>query len=155
MKKYTILIIIVTLVLAYLFFPSGDDTREIEIVIQKTMEAGKKKDLEGMMKYFSIDYRDDHGSNYPIVKNIIKTFLDRFDGFDGKYSDLKVSMNETKEGEKWAVANFDMSISGVRSGIATDILGSVDSPKNLTVTLTKSRLTGWKIVKIEGVKLKK
>jgi hypothetical protein len=154
MKKYTIFIIIVTLVLIYFFFPSGDDSREIEIVIQKTMAAGKKKDLEGMMKYFSIDYRDDYGLNYYIVKNIIKTFLDRFDSFNGKYSDLKVSMNETKEGEKQAVANLDIAISGVRSGFATDILGSTDSPKNLTVTLTKSRLTGWEIVKVEGVELK-
>jgi hypothetical protein len=151
MKKYIILILIIAATLTYLFFPSGDDTREIEAVIQKAMEAGKKKDLESMMEHFSIEYRDSYGTTYPVVKNIIKTFFDKFDSFDGKYSDLKVSMDETEEGEKRAVANFDMYISGIRSDIPTDILGNADSPKNLTLTLKKSKLRGWKIIKVEGI----
>jgi hypothetical protein len=150
MKKYIILILIIAATLTYLFFPSGDDTQEIEAVIQKAMEAGKKKDLEGMMEHFSIEYRDSYGATYPVVKNIIKTFFDKFDSLDGKYSDLKVSMDETEEGEKRAIANFDMYISGIRSDIPTDILGSADSPKNLTLTLKKSKLRGWKIIKVEG-----
>ncbi|MER3446136.1 MAG: hypothetical protein C4291_04530 [Candidatus Dadabacteria bacterium] len=67
------------------------------------MEAGKKKDLDGVMEHFSIEYRDDYSTTYPVVKNIIKNIFAGFDGFDGKYSDLKVSMNETGEAEKRAV----------------------------------------------------
>jgi len=150
MKKYVVLIIVIA-ILAYLLFPSRDDSREIEVVIHNVMEAGKKKDLDGVMEHFSIEYRDDYGATYPIVKNVIKNLFGGFDSFDGKYSDLKVSMNETEEGEKRAVANFDVYISGINSGTAFAILGSEDSPKNLTVTLKKSKVTGWKIVRVEGV----
>jgi hypothetical protein len=150
MKKYIVLIIVIA-ILAYLFLPSRDDSREIGTVIHEIMEAGKKKDLDGIMKRFSIEYRDDYGTTYPVVKNIIKNFFDRFSSFDGKYSNLKVSVNETEEGEKRAVANLDMYISGINSDTVSAILGSEESPKNLTVTLKKSKLTGWNIVKVEGV----
>src|SRR5579884_416732 len=150
MKRYIVLIIAIT-ILVYLFLPSRDDSREIEAVIHDAIEAGKKKDLDGVMEHLSIEYRDDYGTTYPVIKNVVKNLFGRFDTFDGKYFDLKVSMNETEEGEKRAVANFDIYISGINSGTAFAILGSEDSPKNLTVTLKKSKLTGWKIIKVEGV----
>ncbi|MGE5445841.1 MAG: hypothetical protein ACM3SR_14810 [Ignavibacteriales bacterium] len=153
MKKYIVLIIVIA-ILVYFFLPSRDDSREIEAVIHDVMEAGKKKDLDGVMGHFSIEYRDDYGTTYPVVKNVVKNLFGRFDSFDGKYSDLKVSMNETEEGKKRAVANFDTYISGISSGTAFAILGSEDSPKNLTVTLKKSKLTGWKVIKVEGVEQK-
>ncbi len=150
MKRYIVLIIAIA-ILVYLFLPSRDDSREIEAVIHDAIEAGKKKDLDGVMEHLSIEYRDDYGTTYPVIKNVVKNLFGRFDTFDGKYFDLKVSMNETEEGEKRAVANFDIYISGINSGTAFAILGSEDSPKNLTVTLKKSKLTGWKIIKVEGV----
>ena len=153
MKKYLILIIIAVVVLIYIFLPSGDDTREIEVILDGVIQAGREKNLDGVMEHFSISYRDDYGATYPVVRNIVKTFFDKFDGFDGKYSDLTVSIDDTEEGEKQAVANFDISVSGIRSSIPTTILGSGDVPQNLIVTLRKSKLTGWKIVKVEGVEL--
>lgn len=153
MKKYLILIIIAVVVLIYIFLPSGDDNREIEVILDGVIQAGKEKNLDGVMEHFSINYRDDYGATYPVVKNIAKTFFDKFDGFDGKYSDLTVSIDDTEEGEKQAVANFDISVSGIRSSIPTPILGSGDVPQNLIVTLRKSKLTGWKIIKVEGVEL--
>ena len=154
MKKYILLIIVIS-ILAYLFLPSGDDSREIEAVIHDVMESGKKKDLDSVIKHFSIEYRDEYGATYPVVKNVIKDLFGRFDSFDGKYSGLKVSINETGEGKKQAVANFDMYISGINTGTSFAILGSDDSPKNLTVILKKSKLMGWEIVKVEGVEVEK
>lgn len=153
MKKYVILIIIAVVVFIYIFLPSGDDTREIEAILDEVIQAGKEKNLDGVMEHFSINYRDNYGATYPVVKNIVKTFFDKFDGLDCKYSDLKVSIYETEERGKQAVANFEISVSGVSSGIPTFILGNGDTPQNLTVTLKKSKLAGWKIVKVEGVKL--
>jgi hypothetical protein len=150
MKKYAILIII-TVVLAYLFFPSGDATREIEAVFIKAMEAGEKKDLDGVMEPFSINYRDEYGATYPAVKNVVKNLFDKFDGFKGNISDLTASINESEEGEKQAVANLDVYVLGMKSGIPTSILGDEDSPQNLTITLKKSGLGGWKIIKVEGL----
>jgi hypothetical protein len=150
MKKYVILIII-AVGLAYLFFPSGDDTREIEAVFIKATEAGEKKDLDGVMEPFSISYRDGYGATYPVVKNVVKNFFDKFDGFEGNFSALAVSINETEQGEKQAVANLDVYILGMKFGIPTSILGDADSPQNLTITLKKSGLGGWKIIKVEGL----
>jgi len=151
LKKYVIFAIVIGVVLTYFLLPSGDDTKEIEAVFNKAMEAGKKKDLDGVTEHFSINYRDEYGATYPVVKNIIKNFFDRFDGFDGRYSDLKVSIKETEEGEKQAVANLDVFVSGIRSGIPSPILGVEDSPQNITVTLEESGLGRWKIIKVEGL----
>lgn len=150
MKKYLILII-VGVGLAYLFFSLEDDPREIEAVFVKAIEAGEKKDLDGVMEHFSINYRDEEGATYPVIKNVIKSFFDKFDGFRGEFWGLKVSINESQEGEKRAIANLDVSVSGISSGIPVSILGSEDSPQNLIVTLKKSGLGSWKIIKVEGV----
>ncbi|HZX15051.1 MAG TPA: hypothetical protein VFF49_11705, partial [Thermodesulfobacteriota bacterium] len=62
MKKYLILIIIAVVVLIYIFLPSGDDTREIEVILDGVIQAGKEKNLDGVMEHFSINYRDDYGA---------------------------------------------------------------------------------------------
>jgi hypothetical protein len=43
MTKYVIFTVITAAVLTYLFLPSGDDTAEIEAVLDEVMEAGRKK----------------------------------------------------------------------------------------------------------------
>jgi hypothetical protein len=151
MKKYVIFIVIIAVVLTYLFYPPGDDTREVEALLNQALESGKEKDLDGVMGHFSLNYRDEYGATYPVVKNVVKTYFDRFDSFEGKYSRLKASINETKGGEKQGVANLDVQVWGMKSGIPTPILGDLDSTSNITVTLKKSRLGGWKIVKVEGI----
>ncbi|HWP93635.1 MAG TPA: hypothetical protein VNN20_15695 [Thermodesulfobacteriota bacterium] len=151
MKKYLIFIAVVAVILTYLFYPSGDDTREVAALLDQALESGKKKDLDGVMMHFSLNYRDEYGASYPVVKNIVKTYFDKFDSFDGKYSRLKASINETEGGEKQGVANLDIQVWGMKSGIPTPILGDLDSSSNITVTLKKSRLSGWKIVKVEGL----
>lgn len=50
---------------------------------------------------------------------------------------FKVSIRETEEGEKQAVANLDVFISGIKSGIPSPILGIEDSPQDITVTLER------------------
>ncbi len=138
-------------VLAYLLFRSGDDTREIEAVFNKAIEAGEKKDLEGVMEHFSLIYRDEYGATYPVVKKIVKNSFEKFDAFGCRYADLRVSINETEKGEKKAVANFNTYISGVNSGIPVSLLGSEGSLQNLTVTLKRSSFGEWKIIKVEGL----
>jgi hypothetical protein len=71
MKKYILLVIVMS-ILAYLFLPSRDDCREIEAVIHDVTESGKKKDLDSVIKHFSIEYRNEYRATYPVVKNVIK-----------------------------------------------------------------------------------
>ena len=151
MGKYLVLAIVILGLFIYLFLWSGDDPSEIGAVFNDVIEAGKKKDLDGMMDHFSINYRDDYGATYPIVKNVVKNFFERFDGFDADYSSLAVSINDSENGEKEAVANLDVWVSGIRNGIPVPLLGDEDTPQNVTVTLVKSKFGGWKIVKVEGV----
>jgi hypothetical protein len=151
MKKYGIFIVIIAVVLAYLFYPSGDDTREVAALLDQALESGKKKDLDGVMEHISLNYKDEYGASYPVVKNVVKNYFEKFDSFDGKYSGLKASINETEGGERQGVANLDIQVWGVKSGIPTPILGDLDSSSNITITLKKSRLGGWKVVKVEGI----
>jgi hypothetical protein len=150
MKKYLILIIVAT-GLVYLLFSPEDDSGEIEAVFVQAIKAGEKKDLDGVMEHFAIDYRDEEGATYPVIKNIIKNFFDKFDRFEGQFWGLKVSIDETEDGEKRAIANLDISVSGINSDSPVSILGSEDSPHNLTVTLKRSGLGSWKITKVQGV----
>ncbi len=151
MSKYIVLIIIMLGILVYFFLQSGDDPSEIEAVFNEVIDSGRKKDLDGVMEHFSINYRDDYGATYPIVKNVVKNFFERFDGFEADYSNLAVSINESEDGEKEAVANLDAWVSGIRNGIPVPLLGDEDTSQNITVTLVKSKLGGWKIVKVEGI----
>ena len=151
MSKYIVLAIIISGILIYFFLQSGDDPSEIEAVFNEAIDAGKRKDLGGVMEHFSINYRDDYGITYPVVKNIVKNFFERFDGFEADYSNLIASINESEKGDKQASANLNARVSGIRNGIPVPILGDVDTPQNITVTLVKSKLGGWKIVKVEGI----
>ena len=151
MSKYIVLAIIILGLFTYLFLSSGDDPSEIGVLFNEMIEVGKKKDLDGVMEHFSINYRDDYGATYPVVKNVVKNFFERFDGFEADYSNLAVSINESEDGEKKAVANLDVQVSGIRNGIPVQLLGDEDTPQNITVTLVKSKLRGWKIVKVEGI----
>ncbi len=76
MKKL-IPVIIIAAVLVYFFFPSGDDPSEIEAVVKKTIAAGKKKDLDGVMDSFSRRYKDEYGMNYVVVKKIMKNVFSK------------------------------------------------------------------------------
>jgi len=150
MKKL-IPVIIIAAVLVYFFFPSGDDPSEIEAVVKKTIAAGKKKDLDGVMDSFSRRYKDEYGMNYVVVKKIMKNVFSKYDSFDGDFFDLTASIGKSEDGEKQAVANFNIYISGSKSEIPVAILGTANSPENITVTFRKSKLGGWKIVSVEGV----
>jgi hypothetical protein len=151
MGKYIVLTITILGLFIYLFLSSGDDPSEIGAVFNDVIEAGKKKDLDGVMEHFSINYRDDYGATYPIVKNVVKNFFERFDGFEADYSNLAVLINESEDGEKQAIANLDVRAVGIRNGIPVPLLGDEDTPQNIIVTLVKSKLQGWKIVKVEGI----
>ncbi len=152
MRKIVVVLIVLVVLMFFFFFPSEDDTREIEAAIDEIMIAGREKDLEGVMDHFSIHYRDEYGATYPVVKNVIMHFFSNYEGFEGNYSDLKVSINDSNE-EKVAVASLDVYVSGVKAGQISPIVGSELSPENIIVTLEKTTLGAWKIKEIEGISI--
>lgn len=152
MKKIILILIVLVVLILFFFLPSEDDTTEIESIFDGVLKAGKEKDLEGVMDHFSINYRDEYGATYPVVKNVIEGFFAKYDSFDGNYSELKVSINDSDK-EKMAVANLDFYVNGIKTGNSIPIFGNEVLPENVTVTLEKNTFGDWKIKKVEGLSI--
>lgn len=151
MSKYLLLLIAAALVLLYLFFPRGDEPREIEAVFDEMKEAASNKDTDGVAEHFSMQYKDEYGATYHVVKKVIGNVFRKYDSIRVSYSGLSVVFSENESGEKEATANLDVTVTGYSSGMSYDLIGSEDSPDNVTVTLEKSGLGGWKITGVEGL----
>lgn len=151
MSRYIIPLIILAAILTYFFFPRGDDTREIESVFNEVIEAAGRKEPDAISEHFSIQYKDGYGAGYPVVKNIIRSAFEKYDSIEASYSDISVAFSENEYGEKEAAANLDVVVTGLKSGIPYKLIGSEDAPDNITVTLKKSGLGGWKIMGVEGI----
>ncbi len=152
MARYILPLIIVVALAIYFFNQSGDDPAEFEKIFNQVLEAGKQKNLEGITDHFSLQYKDEHGISYPILKNLIKRSFEKYDAFDGKFTVASTSVSENEQGEKLALVNMDLNITGTKSGIPYDLIGADDSPENITITLQKSTLGKWKIIEIEGLR---
>ena len=151
MSRYIFLLIILALILIFYFLPRGDDAGEIEAVFDEIVEAAGKKDYEGIMEHFSVQYKDEYGAGYPVVKNIIIKVFEKYDSVEASYSGLSVVINKNEYGEKEAAANTDVEVTGYKSGIPDKLIGDNESSDNITVTLRKSGLGGWKIIRVEGL----
>lgn len=151
MSKYILLLIILTVALIYFFFPRGDDAGRIEAVFNEIRDAAGKKDAEGVTGHFSLQYKDEYGAGYPVVKSIISKAFEKYDGIQASYSGLTAVFSENEYGEKEAAANVDVLVTGFKSGVPYNLIGSEGSPDNITVTLKKSGISGWKITGVEGL----
>ncbi len=150
MSKY-IFLIILTVVLIYLLFPRGDDAGEIDAVFSELIDASGKKDAEGITGRFSLQYKDEYGAGYQVVKGIIAKAFEEYDSIEASYSGLSAVFRENEYGEKEAAANLDVLVTGLKSGLPYELIGSGGSPDNITVTLKKSGIGGWKITGVEGL----
>jgi len=150
-SKYIPLLIALAVVLIYLFFPRGDDAGQIEAVFNEIRDAAGNKDTEGVTEHFSLQYKDEYGAGYPAVKGIIRNAFQEYDGIQASYSGLSAVFGENEYGEKEAAANVDILVTGFKSGIPYILIGSEGSPDNITVTLKKSGISGWKIAGVEGL----
>ena len=151
MSRYIFLLIILALVLILYFFPRGDDSGEIKALFDEVIEAAGNRDYEGITGHFSVQYKDEYGAGYPVVKNIIIKVFEKYDSVEASYSGLSVVINKNEYGEKEAAANMDVEVTGYKSGIPDKLIGNSESPDNITVTLRKSGLGGWKITRVEGL----
>ncbi len=151
MKKLVYLAVALIVILIFVFSRSTDDTGEIAEVVDQMAEAGRNGMFGDVTEHVSIEYRDDYGATYLVVKSIVESFFQKFNKFDTKYKNLAVSFDESDEGDKTAVANLDIHITGYRSGVPVDILGREDLYQNITLNLKKNKLLGWKITKAEGL----
>ncbi|MEW6145780.1 MAG: hypothetical protein AB1598_12260 [Thermodesulfobacteriota bacterium] len=151
MSKYLLILVVAALAVIYFFFPRGNDAGDIEAVFNKMIVAADNKDTDGVTEHFSLQYKGEYGESYPAVKNIIKKAIERYDRIEVSYSGLSVVFGKNESGEKEAAANLDVLVKGHESGMPHTLIGSDGSPDNVTVTLEKSGIGGWKITGVEGL----
>jgi len=152
MKKIILSLIIVVLIIVFFVYREEDYSGEVRNLLDELVMAGEEKDLEGIMEHFSSHYNDEYGANYFVVKNVIRNYFERYDGFKGEYSGLRVTA-KTSEDKVEVLGNLDLSVSGIKSGKYFQIIGSEDNPENITVILEKSLLGDLKIIGVEGLSL--
>ncbi len=152
MKKLFIIAIIV-LALAYFFFSGGkNDDEYFNSYFQEMVKAGEEKDTDKFMDSFSLQYKDDYGLNYIVIKNIVKNVFEKYDKIEGSFSELSSSISKDEDGSETAVVNMDVTAAGSSGGIYTGILGLNETPENITIYLEKSTFGSWQIVRVEGIK---
>jgi len=151
MKKIIVFTVFIIGIAAFFLWPSGDDPSEIEKVLNKMISAGQNGGYEGVTEHVSFVYKDDYGATYFAVKNIVRVFFEKFDKFETEYNNLSVSINDSEDGNKFAIANLNIFIKGYKSNIPINILGKDDSFENITLTFKKSKLGDWKVIKSEGL----
>ena len=150
MKKILIIVVVVALGF-FLLTRNESDDEFFTSYFNDMVDAGESKDLDQFMDFFSLQYKDENGFNYLVIKNIVKNTFEGFDTLEGSFSDLS-SKIEKSEDRNLAVINFDVRAVGIKNGIDTGVLGLNDSPENITVYLEKSTLGKWKIVEVKGVR---
>ena len=151
MKILSIITVLIIAVAAFFLWPASDDPTEIEKVLKKMIAAGEAGNFEGVTEHVSFDYRDEYGATFFVVKNIVQKVFEKFDKFETKYDGLSVTMNESDDGSKIAIANLNMNIKGKKSNISFSLLGQDESYENITITFKKTRLGEWKVIKSEGL----
>jgi len=150
MRKVIVLVVIIVILGFFLLTKDEGDNEFFTSYFNEMVEAGESKNLEKFMNFFSLQYKDEYGFNYIVIKNIVKNTFSEYDSLEGTFSGL-TSKIEKDNGKNLAIINLDASAIGIKNGIDTGILGLNEKPENITVYLEKSSLGKWKIVKVEGV----
>lgn len=140
------------LVLAYIFFSGGkDDDEYFNNYFHEMVKAGDEKNLEKFMDNFSLQYQDENGINYIIVKNIANKVFDKYEKIEGIVSELSSSISKNEDARETAVVNMNILATGSSESVETVILGFNETPENITVYLEKSILGNWQITSVEGI----
>ncbi len=100
MSRYLLILIALAAVLIYFFFPRGDDAGEIEAVFNEMRDAAGKKDIDGVTGHFSLQYKDEYGAGYPVVKNVIAKAFGKYDRIEAAHSGLSAVFSETSTARK-------------------------------------------------------
>ncbi len=152
MKKSVLIISIVLITFVLLFCGKKDDPIYFQKLLNEMIETANEKDIDGFMDFFSINYKDEYGANYLVIKNLVKTHFERFDKFEVVYEDLSVYISKDENGKKTAEVSFEIIVTGVKDGVlVNEIIGESGHLEYIVLTFKKSDLRKWKIVKIDGL----
>lgn len=151
MARIAVVIVFIIAGIYFLFFTDGDDPSVIDGVLTEAKAAGVERDLSGFMDNFSMQYRDEYGFSYLVIKRIVGRQFEKFEKFEAEYTDLGVVFDENEQGDKLAIATLDLRVKGFKKGLPIDLIGTDDSTDNINIEFLKSSLGVWKIVSVSGV----
>ena len=141
-----ILIIIVIAAIIVKFFLVSEKSRILK-VINEGRAAVEAEDIEKCMSHVSLQYSDDYGIKYLIVKRILIDVFKEFDGFKVLLDNIEIEVKEDK-----AVASFDLRIIVTLHNQPGYLVGSTDSPAKIMMYFIKERLK-WQVIKVSGVRM--
>ena len=141
-----IIIAIAAIIIKFLFV---SEKSRILKVINEGRAAVEAEDVDKCMSYISLQYSDDYGLKYLIVKRILTDVFKEFDGFKVMLDDVEIEVNNK---EKTAVAAFDLRIIVTLHNQPGYLVGSTDSPAKIKMYFIKERLK-WQVVKVTGIRM--
>ena len=142
------LIIIIVAAIIIKFLLVSEKSRILK-VINEGKAAVEAEDVDRCMSHVSLQYSDDYGLKYLIVKRILIDVFKEFDGFKVLLDSIEIEVNK-KEGT--AVASFDLRIIVTLHNQPGYLVGSTDSPAKIKMHFIKERLK-WQVVKVSGIKI--
>ena len=147
---YVIIALIIIAIAAIIVkFLLVSEKNRILKVINEGRTAVEAEDVDKCMSYISLQYSDDYGLKYLIVKRILTDVFKEFDGFKVMLDDVEIEVNKK---EKTAVAAFDLRIIVTLHNQPGYLVGSTDSPAKIKMYFIKERLK-WQVVKVSGIRM--
>ena len=147
---YVIIALIIIAIAAIIVkFLLVSEKNRILKVINEGRTAVEAEDVYKCMSYISLQYSDDYGLKYLIVKRILSDVFKEFDGFKVVLDDVDIEVNNK---EKTAVAAFDLRIIVTLHNQPGYLVGSTDSPAKIKMYFIKERLK-WQVVKVSGIRM--
>jgi hypothetical protein len=144
MKKSILLISLLSgIALVVVFFPS--DKKRIMKVVDSGRKAVVNEDLENFMDIISLNYTDDFGGNYTIIKKRMDRLFKQFENFDIKLDVLGISVNKDD-----AAAELNLNMIASEDEYRGYLIGDAEGGQYVKVYFGKSPYK-WKVKKIEGI----
>jgi hypothetical protein len=141
-RTMAVLLVIGLIFAGYLFWPT--DESRIRKLISEGAKATESADVDGLMARISFNYRDDYGTTYLTVRELLKRELPRLSNISVEYENLKIKVSENT-----ATAELDVRVVATSGSETGYIVGDIRDPLSLKLTLDKER-TKWLVVKAEG-----
>lgn len=138
--KFILVIMLVAFpVLVYLLWP-GDEEQILKLV-NETIAAAEAGDAKGVMEHISLNYHDEHGLSYLILRKMIEKEIERLKGMKVELLKQRVRII----GEK-AYVTLEMRVSALRpDGSRWYRLGSGEEPFYADLELKDEKPRGWKV----------
>ncbi|RMG02569.1 MAG: hypothetical protein D6726_07305 [Nitrospirae bacterium] len=125
-------------VVVYFVLPS--DKKRIRNLIMEGREAALNKDIDGVMRHVSYNYRDRYGFSYLYLKETFRNLFKRVDAFEIEIDSLRIKVDDRK-----AEARFNLVVKTIKDGTEGYLMGGEGFPESVVFTLEKEKMK-WQVV---------